>query len=62
MTGSYDSVIGMKKEDSIASFLGEKCKKEPAKENLWIYGASTNKKNGQCESIKRFRLNESNSN
>ena len=57
MTGSFDSVIGMKKEKSIRFFLSQaKVKFEPAEDNPGINGAVfTVNSNGKTVSIKRIR-------
>lgn len=61
MTGPYDSVIGVKKQLSIARFLGQdKPKFEPATKDLWccaIY-AELDFETGACRQIKRLQHRE----
>lgn len=59
MTGAYDSVIGIKKEASIARFLGEGKKKfEPAKADPWLCAliADIDETTGRCVKLERVRL------
>ncbi|MBI4651254.1 TIGR00282 family metallophosphoesterase [Candidatus Desantisbacteria bacterium] len=59
MTGSRDSVIGMKKEHAIEKFLTQiPVKFETAKKNLWVCGlfVSINNSTGKAESIERVNV------
>ena len=59
MSGAYDSVIGIRKEASIARFLNKKASKfEPAKNDPWFCGvvADIDPADGRCISIERIRL------
>lgn len=59
MTGSMDSVIGMKKEIALERFLTQISKKfEVAKKDLEFQGViiSIDKKNGKAVSIKRIKI------
>jgi metallophosphoesterase (TIGR00282 family) len=59
MTGSYDSVIGIRMDSAIQRFItGQKHKFEPATENPWLMAilADIDDDTGQCRSIKRIRL------
>jgi len=58
LTGSYDSVIGMRKDWAIKRMLtGEKHKLEPAKGDLWFCAiiVDIDEKTGLCTEIKRLR-------
>ena len=58
MTGAYDSVVGMRKEFSIESFItGTRKKMEPAKSDLWLCGliAKIDPSSGRCLSVVRIR-------
>jgi metallophosphoesterase (TIGR00282 family) len=58
MTGPYDSVIGIRKEASIARFLtGEKRKWEPATEDPWLTAlvADVDESTGKCRAVQRIR-------
>ncbi len=59
MTGSYDSVIGIRMDSAIQRFItGQKHKFEPATENPWLMAilADIDDDTGQCRTIKRIRL------
>jgi metallophosphoesterase (TIGR00282 family) len=59
MTGSYDSVIGIRTDAAIQRLLtGQKHKFEPATENPWLMAilADIDDHTGQCVSIKRLRI------
>ncbi len=60
MTGAYDSVIGIKKEQSLARFLGSSGSKSfsAAEKDPWVCGVVVdfNDQSGACCDIQRFRL------
>ncbi|MBI5416407.1 TIGR00282 family metallophosphoesterase [Candidatus Poribacteria bacterium] len=59
MTGSMDSVIGIRKEQAIERFLTQiPIKFEAAKENVWVCGVyiSIDKDNGKAKSIERIQF------
>jgi calcineurin-like phosphoesterase len=58
MTGAYDSVIGVKKELSLASFLNKgKPRFEPAMDDPWLCGvvATVDSATGHCVAIERIK-------
>jgi metallophosphoesterase (TIGR00282 family) len=58
MTGPYDSVIGIRKEASIARLMtGEKRKWEPATDDPWLTGivADVDEDTGRCTRVTRIR-------
>lgn len=58
MTGAYDSVIGVEKDLSLASFLrGEKPRFKPAMEDPWLCGvlATIDSSSGHCLAIERIK-------
>ena len=59
MTGAYDSIIGMKKEQALKRLItGEKSKLEPAKKDCWAcyITADIDPETGKCHTITRHRV------
>ncbi len=59
MTGAFDSVIGMRKQNSLAMFVhGERKRQEPATKDPWLCGVLVHidRESGHCRHIERICL------